>query len=547
MGQHLRREVEGHELADLTCKHPGAGPGAGSKLQPSSVDIGHSPGERIDDRSCLGGVDVIGRPVSSHAVEEIADLPRPLSVPRSVERDLPRELAHRVVWSGERLGSGDVRSIGQNGQGGRGSIHPHSLTDSVANMVALRLKTSTEPQPDFLHLPWTTPLDQWPDEFAVRLPRGRHRHVVRFIEHEGSYFALKELPPKLANREFELLTFLKEEHLPVVDLVGVAHERFNTDGDPLESVLITRHLSYSLPYLHLFAAPGSERLHEKLIDALTVLLVRIHLVGLFWGDCSLGNALFRRDAGNLVAYLVDTETGERHDQLSDGQRQYDLEIAKDNMAGGLYELEHLEKLGEGVDPMDVIDLLQIRYDELWTELTRTDAVGADEQWRIRERLRRLNELGFDTAEMELVERNGARVVLFRPAIVEEGHHKRKLLTLTGIDAEENQARRLLDAMGGYGMFLTEGAGRPLPEAVVAYRWLTERYEPTIAAIPKTQRGKLVDAEIYHQVLDHLWFLSEDAGRDVGLPEATASYVETVLERLPDERILITSDDEIELI
>jgi len=284
-----------------------------------------------------------------------------------------------------------------------------------------------------------------------------------------------------------------------------------------------------------------------LIDALTVLLVRIHLVGLFWGDCSLGNALFRRDAGSLVAYLVDTETSEHHDVLSDGQRQHDLDIAKDNIAGGLYELEALGKLGDGVDPIAVIEQLQIRYDELWIELTRTDVVRADEQWRIRERLRRLNDLGFDTAELELVERDGARVVMFRPALVEEGHHKRKLKSLTGVDAEENQARRLIDAMHGYGMFLTEEAGRPVPDGVVAYRWLTERYEPTIKSIPTKLRGKLVDAEIYHQVLDHLWFMSEKAGKDIGLVDATQNYIDTVLTVLPEERTLLSSDDEIELI
>lgn len=370
---------------------------------------------------------------------------------------------------------------------------------------------------------------------------------MRFIEHEDRYFALKELPPDLANREFELLTFLKEEELPVVDLVGVAHERFSPDGEQLESVLITRHLTYSLPYLHLFAGQGGEGLHYRLIDALTILLVRIHLAGLFWGDCSLGNALFLRDAGGLVAYIVDTETSERHEELSDGQRQHDLAIAKDNIAGGLFELEGLGKLGDGVDPIAVIELLQIRYDELWAELTRTDVVGADEQWRIRERLRRMNELGFDTAELELVERDGARIVMFRPAIVEEGHHKRKLLSLTGINAEENQARRLLDAMRGFGAYLSEDAGRPLPEAVVAYRWLTERYEPTVRSIPENLRGKLVDAEIYHQVLDHLWFLSERAGQDIGLPEATKDYVDNVLSNLPEERTVLTSDDEIELI
>ncbi len=413
-------------------------------------------------------------------------------------------------------------------------------------MVALRLKTSNRPQPDFLHLPWETPLEVWPDEWAVRLPRGRHRHIVRFIEHENQYYALKELPPHLANREFELLTFLKEEGLPVVDLVGVAHQRLDEDGTELESVLITHHLTYSLPYLHLFAGPGSDGLHEQLVDALAILLVRIHLVGLVWGDCSLGNALFKRDAGALVAYIVDTETSELHDELSPGQRQLDLDIARDNIAGGLFELEALGRLGNGVEPIAIVDQLQIRYDELWAELTRTDDVGADEMWRIRDRLNRLNELGFDTAELELVERDGARVVSFRPAVIEEGHHRRQLKTLTGIDAEENQARRLLSAIRSYGIRRSELEGRELPEAVIAYHWLTERYEPTIEAVPEELRGRLVDAEIYHQVLDHLWYLSEKAGHDVGIAEARTDYFENVLARLPDERAVIRSDDELEL-
>jgi hypothetical protein len=414
-------------------------------------------------------------------------------------------------------------------------------------MVALRLRTSPEPQPDFLGLPWNTPLEKWPDNLAVRLPRGRHRHVVRFIEHAGRYFALKELPPPLANREFELLSFLKEEGLPVVELVGVAHERVDADGNDLESVLITHHLTYSLPYLHLFTNPGTDGLHERLIDALAILLVRIHLVGLFWGDCSLGNALFRRDAGALVAYIVDTETSEQHEMLTDGQRHHDLEIARDNIAGGLFELEALGRLGQGVDPIMVVDQLVVRYDELWAELTRVDTVGADETWRIRDRLDRLNELGFDTAELELTERDGARVVTFRPAVVEEGHHRRRLKSLTGIDAEENQARRLLAAMQSYGMYLSGKDGvSELPEAVVAYRWLTERYAPTIAAIPEDLRGKLEDAEVYHQVLDHCWYLSEDAGEDIGLPEAAADYMANILRQLPDERAVLSSDDQLEL-
>jgi hypothetical protein len=269
-------------------------------------------------------------------------------------------------------------------------------------VVALQLRTTGQPVGDLLHLPWDRPLEEWPDEQFVRLPRGSHRHVVRFLDHGGRFLALKELPPELAQREYRLLSFLREEGLPAVELIGVARDRRAPDGEPLPSVLLTWHLTYSLPYRHLFATPGQD-LHVRLVDALVVLLVRIHLAGLFWGDCSLSNALFRRDAGALVAYLVDTETGEAHPSgLSDGQRRLDLDLATDNIGGGLYDLEAAGRLDPSVDPAAVVDLLLERYESLWSELTRADDVGQDELWRIDERLQRLNQLGFDTAEMELV-------------------------------------------------------------------------------------------------------------------------------------------------
>ncbi|MFW2382277.1 MAG: DUF4032 domain-containing protein [Acidimicrobiales bacterium] len=411
-------------------------------------------------------------------------------------------------------------------------------------MVALTLKTSPTAQPDFLSLPWATPLEDWPDEMAVRLPRGRHRHVVRFIDHEGVFFAFKELPSPLAHKEFELLDFLKEAGLPVVDLIGVADQRVGPDGTELEAVLITQHLRYSLPYLHLFAGPGSDGLHDKLVDALAVLLCRIHLAGFFWGDCSLGNALFRRDAGALVAYLVDTETSELQESLTDGQRTHDLAIASDNIAGGLYELEALEKLPAEVDPIEVVDSLCVRYHDLWNELTRTDELNGDELYRITERLQRLNDLGFDTEEMEILQDDdGRRRVRFRPAVVEEGHHRRALERLTGIRAQENQARRLLRALHGYGAWLaSEPGATELPEAMMAYRWLTERYQPTVAAIPERLRSRLSEPEFYVQVIEHLWYLSEEAGRDYGLVNATNHYIENVLTGLPDEATLLLTDE-----
>ena len=150
--------------------------------------------------------------------------------------------------------------------------------------------------------------------------RGIHRHVVRFVEYEGALgpklYALKELPVELAQREYRLLRALAADEMPVVEAVGVVSER----GGDLDAILITRHLDYSLPFRTLFARGSVPDLRRRLLDAGAELLVRLHLGGFFWGDCSLSNTLFRRDAGALAAYLVDAETGELHPSLSDGQR-----------------------------------------------------------------------------------------------------------------------------------------------------------------------------------------------------------------------------------
>ena len=50
----------------------------------------------------------------------------------------------------------------------------------------------------------------------------------------------------------------------------------------------------------------------------------------------------------------------------------------------------------------------------------------------------------------------------------------------------------------------------------------------MAAVPRRLRGRLEPAELFHQVLDHRWYLSEAAGHDVGLDDAVASFVATVL-------------------
>ena len=323
--------------------------------------------------------------------------------------------------------------------------------------------------------------------------------------------------------------------MPAVEPIGVVSERTSADGEQLEDVLITRYLEYSLPYRLILGAAALPAPEASIRAALSELVVRAHLAGFFWGDCSLSNALFRRDAGALSAYLVDAETGQLEERLSDGQRRHDLMIAEDNLVGELFDLA--AELGHDVveDPTEFAEAVCVGYARLWAELTEDEVFSPGQTDRLEERLRRLNALGFDVEEVELLS-DGSEVRLrLQSKVVEPGHHRRRLLRLTGLDAQENQARRLLNDLTAYRTKLNRTTTTPISDAAVAGRWLSEVFEPAIAALPPELQGKRAAAEIFHELLEHRWFLSERAGRDIGMDEAIASYVDQVLRPAPDEK------------
>jgi tRNA A-37 threonylcarbamoyl transferase component Bud32 len=378
-------------------------------------------------------------------------------------------------------------------------------------------------QSGLLNLAWDQPLDSWPDEAPI--DPGMHRHVVRFVRVDDRFVVCKELPDHLVLREYRLLNDLRAQGLPVVTPLGAVTNRLGSDGEPLEGVLLTRLLSYAIPYRRLFTGPSSSLLRTRLVDALALLLTRLHLAGFFWGDCSLNNALFRRDAGALRAYVVDTETGELHERLSDGQRQIDVHIATENILGGLLDMQAGGLLDGDADPIETALLLARRYDDMWAVVTRVELIGPDELWRMQRRIAELRDLGFDANEIEVVA-GGDGPVRLTPTDVQEGHHRRRLAQLVGIEAHENQARRLLNDIATYTKWLGKGAARPVPEAVGAYHWLVDRWEPVAGAAESV--GSLEPAEFFHEVLEHCWFLSERAGRDVGIGFAAVDYVTNVL-------------------
>jgi hypothetical protein len=386
---------------------------------------------------------------------------------------------------------------------------------------------------ELLGLPFDRPLADWGDDLVVHVPRGISRHLVRFVSVAGSVFAIKEGTDRFVVREYGLLHALADRSVPVVRAYGYVVNRRDDAGEQLAGLLITRHLAFSQPYRSLFTGRPLHGLRTRLLDALAGLFVRLHLAGFYWGDCSLSNTLFRRDAGALAAYLVDAETGELHPKLSDGQRAQDLDIAVENMAGELLDLQAAGVLDVELDIVELADSLRSRYAGLWHELTSDELVPRAESYRINARVRRLNDLGFDVGEFAVRSEPDGLRIHFDTRVVEAGHHQRRLFALTGLRVQENQARALLNDLARFKAKWEDGLGAPVAEDLAARRWLDEKFFGTLALVPPSLRPKLPDAELYHEIQEHRWLLSERQGRDVGRAAAVASYVRTVLNDLPD--------------
>ena len=281
------------------------------------------------------------------------------------------------------------------------------------------------------------------------LPRGLSRHVVRIVRLRDRTYAVKETQEEIAFREYRLLRDLQRMGLPAVVPQGVVTGRVDGDGEALPAALLTQHLQFSLPYRSLFSHGLTADNLPSLVDALVVLLVRLHLADFFWGDVSLSNVLFRRDAGGFAAYLVDAETGELKSSLSDNMREYDLTVATENVFAELLDLQASESLTDEVQAHEIVELLAGRYHALWDELTAVEQFSADEMWRIEQRIERLNDLGFDVDELDIVTDFDGDEIRIQPKVVELGHHRRELQALTGLNVEDAQARRLLNDIASF--------------------------------------------------------------------------------------------------
>jgi hypothetical protein len=378
-------------------------------------------------------------------------------------------------------------------------------------------------------LPWSQPLEQWPEDPALAEKRGISRHVVRLIrvsdEPDSEIYAVKETVSEFANREYAALRELRRLQAPSVDPIAVIEGRTDINGEELPCVLATRFLPYSLPYRVVLSGALSPHDILNMANALALLLVRLHLLGFWWGDCSLSNTLFRRDAEGFAAYLVDAETGEFQKTLSDGQREHDLDIAHFNVAAELEDLALSGVLYPDMDPVRASDTVMKRYRRLWAALRDPQSLDPTDRRAVERAMRQLHDLGFAVEEVSIAIDGNNKVLKFQPKLVAAGYHTNRLRELMGLETEELQAKRILASFDRY---RARESNLSTNVNEVAYKWLTEIFNPIINSVPAEHLGRVEPAQLFHEVLEHRWYLSEAAGHDVGLDFACKAYISEVL-------------------
>jgi hypothetical protein len=374
--------------------------------------------------------------------------------------------------------------------------------------------------PDFLDLPWDLAVEDWSHPRLVEMPTGIHRHPVAFVAYDEGVFVIKELPRRLAVNEYHVFRALEERTSRSAEPVGLVEREW---VDPLQeqsAAVITRYVEHTFPYRHLVSGPGFGPRREQMLDAIAGLLVELHLSGCFWGDCSLSNLLYRYDAEAIESIMIDAETSRLHERLSDGQRAEDLEIMKLNLAGEMSDIAAMT--GEEIDRADLAlgEDVESRYTSLWAELTHELVITRDESYLIRERISRLNQLGFSVEDVHLIPTDEGSLVRMKVEVGGRTFHSQRLRQQTGIEASENQARVILSDLSYF--LAKHGANTASGKSVGTFKWLTTSYEPMVARISEIRPGDPVQG--YCDLLNHRFLLAQKRSRDVSNEEALADWV-----------------------
>jgi hypothetical protein len=156
-------------------------------------------------------------------------------------------------------------------------------------------------------------------------------------------------------------------------------------------------------------------------------------------------------------------------------------------------------------------------------------------------MRAVQDLGFAVEEVEVVLDGEKGALKFTPKLVASGYHQNRLYEITGIHAEELQAKRLLASFDRF----RGREKKPLPLiSDSAKRWMLETYQRVIEMVPDDLRGRVEPAQMFHEILEHRWYLGEKAGKDLGITHATQDYIRSILpfRNVPKQEEVVVIDE-----
>ena len=65
----------------------------------------------------------------------------------------------------------------------------------------------------------------------------------------------------------------------------------------------------------------------------------------------------------------------------------------------------------------------------------------------------------------------------------------------------------------------------------------------MAMVPADLVDRLAPAEVFHEILEHRWFLSEQASTDVGTTEAARAYIGRILPQITSTLTVLPDEDD----
>lgn len=389
--------------------------------------------------------------------------------------------------------------------------------------------------PDFLDLPWQLSINDWNLDRFVELPKAKSRHSVRFLQCEEYIYVIKELPVRAAQRDYEILTKLEDLDVHSASPIALVTGRHQDHGAERSAAIITKYIPYSLSYFELLEGPGFGFRRDKMLDAFASILVQLHLCGCFWGDCSLGNVLYRYDADGIEVFMIDAETSRLYPKLSEGQRFEDILIMKENIAGGMSDIAASQSFSLCEADINLGEDIERRYKKLWSEIVSAMTISQADHYLIHEKINRLNLLGFNVENLFIEEHGDGDKLHIRPKVGGRNFHTARLKGLTGIDALERQAQHILNDVHCYQ--LEQNAKSPAEKILSAAQWRINQFEPTMEILRSIAHQKdLVQA--YCDLLYARNMISNKLNHPITMDDALTKWLSEGQPGYPEERYVL---------